>query len=117
MPCASRSSCIHSNSRSISAVLGIKPRVLYNDVIFNKKLTRFGCDLLGTYSMVVNLIFLDIVVTKGNPLTNVTSAAIVTYLSMLRISFRIATQSAINGPVVLLTVYPLRVAMSSPNNL
>jgi hypothetical protein len=91
IPCASSSSRMHSNSRSIKAVLGLKPRVLYKDTILINDLTRLVCDRLGTYYVVVNFIFRDIVTTKGSPFTNITSAAIVTALFMSRISFGIST--------------------------
>jgi hypothetical protein len=81
----------HSNSQSINAVLGLKPRALYSDIIFNNDLIRLGSDLLVTYSMVVNFIFREIVVTNGSPFTNMTSAAMVTSLLRSYIAFGIST--------------------------
>jgi hypothetical protein len=81
----------HSNSRSISAVLGLKPRALYSEIFFNNDLMRFGSDLFVTYSMVVNFILREIVVTNGNPFTNMISAVMVTFLLRSNMALGIST--------------------------
>jgi hypothetical protein len=58
-------------------------------IIFFNDLTNSGLDLLGTYSDVVNLIFLERLTTNGIPSTNMTSTARVTSLFSSRISFGI----------------------------
>jgi hypothetical protein len=69
----------YSNSRSIKAVLGVKPRALYREKIFYKDLIMFCSDRVVTYSIVVNFTFRDIDVTNGSPFTNITSTATVSY--------------------------------------
>jgi glycerol uptake facilitator-like aquaporin len=77
------SSLRHSNYLSISAVFMLKPRVEYISNTFLSELIRLVLLRFGTYSFVVNFMFLDAITRNPSPSTNITSAVSVTLMSFI----------------------------------
>jgi hypothetical protein len=111
------SSRIRSNYLSISAVFIVKPRLEYISNTFFSELVRFSLLRFGTYSFVVNLMFLDAVTRNPRPSTNITSAVRVTSLSRATMSFGIYTYSVRTGSWVARTVLPFMDATFGPKML